>query len=148
MKQLILSILIIFLITIELFPQAVKRLPADSAYRNRTRKTMWVVTDSAINIFTVNLIQNKYCQRIKDSLTVQTKLMSNSKHLCDTALTIRTTEALMWHNKLDSNDKKLQKTEIDLSKEKKCKKNWVKATFINAGAALIFVATTIIFIIR
>lgn len=149
MKMNISAILIIFLIVSVFSSQAqVKRLPADSTYRNRTKKTMWVVTDSAINIFTVNLIQNKYCQRVKDSLMVQNRLTGESKHLCDSALTIRTTEAQMWHNKLDSSDKKLEKTEIALSKETQCKKGWVKATFISAGAALVFIATTIIFILK
>ena len=149
MKMTISAVLIIILITSVFSLQAqVKRLPADSTYRNRTRKTMWVITDSAINIFTVNLIQNKYCQRVKDSLIVQNKLTGESKHLCDSALTIRTAEALMWHNKLDSCDKKLEKKEIDLSKETIRRKNWMKATFISAGAALVFVSTTIIFILR
>jgi hypothetical protein len=149
MKLLILSLLIIFLITSELFSQkAVTRLPSDSTFRNKTKKMMWVATDSAINIFTVNLIQNKYCQRVKDSLMVQNRLTGESKHLSDSALTIRTSEALMWHNKLDSSDKKLEKTEIALSKETQCKKGWVKATFISAGAALVFIATTIIFILK
>jgi hypothetical protein len=144
------TILIVMLFSgsISFSQKAVTRLPVDSLYKNKSGKTMWVLTDVALDTFTVNMIHNKYCQRISDSLQVLVNLGKERNHLCDSALTIRSKEALMWHNKLDSNDKKLQKSEIDLSKANASKKKWRTGAFISMGAAAVFLGLTILFVVK
>ena len=105
---------------------------------------MWLVTQAALDSFTVHMIKSKSCRRISDSLEVQVKLLKQKGVLNDSAVKIRSVEALMWHNKLDSCDLDLQNTRIKLVRETESKNKWKKATIGSGAAAVIFLITSII----
>lgn len=150
MKNRSYSILLLFIFSsfVVSAQKAVTKLPHDSVYFNRTGSTMWVLTNDALNKFVESKIQLNNCDSTRTLLQEQVGILNERGRICDSALDIRSREALMWHNKLDSNDVKLQNTEIDLSKETDRKKRWRCGAFASMGAALVFLATTIYFVVK
>ena len=143
--SIILVLLLILSVSNTFSQKPVTRLPTDSVFKNKTGKTMWVLTGLALDTFTVNYIQNKSCKK-RDSLQViQIATQTEINRICDSALIISRKESKIWYDSLIFYDNKLKTTEIDLVKEKKCKRTLFITSAISTLAAITF---AILFIIK